>query len=73
MAVLCFNDGLRGGGGGSCRFPCSAGCVDANLIPVNTIAIVMDKVGNFVESLVHYNMLEGHGSEMGGDSGGGRV
>ena len=53
----------------SCGFLCSAGRVDAEFIPIFTIAA--DKVGDFAESLVRYEVWEGHGSGMGGDSGGG--
>ena len=53
----------------SCGFPCSAGCVDAEFIPI--VTIVADEVGDFAESLVHYDVWKGHGSGMGGDSGGG--
>ena len=51
-------------GGGSCGFPCSTGCVGGEFIPI--VAIVADEVGDFTKSLVHYNVLEGHGSGMGG-------
>ena len=53
----------------SCGFPRSTGRADAEFIPI--VTIVADEVGDFVESLVHYDVWEGHGSGMGGDSGGG--
>ena len=53
----------------SCGFLCSAGCVGAEFITI--VTIVADKVGDFAESLVRYDVWEGHGSGMGGDSGGG--
>ena len=53
----------------SCGFPCSAGRVDTEFIPI--ITIVVDEVGDFAESLVRYDVWKGHGSGMGGDSGGG--
>ncbi len=53
----------------SCGFLCSAGRVDTEFIPI--VTIVMDEVGDFAESLVRYNVWKGHGSGMGGDSGGG--
>ncbi len=40
--------------GGSCGFPCSAGHVDADFVPV--ITIVVDEVGDFAESLVCYDV-----------------
>ena len=39
------------------------GRVGAEFIPI--ITIVADEVGDFVESLVRYDMWEGHGSGMG--------
>jgi len=47
----------------SCGFSCSAGRVGAEFIPIDTI--VVDKVGDFTESLVHYDVWERHGSGMG--------
>ncbi len=44
------------------------GRVGAEFGPV--ITIVVDKVGYFVEGLICYDVLEGHGAGMGGDSSG---
>ncbi len=66
MCRWCFE---RGGGG--CRFSCVAGRVGAKFVPV--VAIVVNKVGHFAEGLIRYDVLEGHGAGMGGDSGGGDV
>ena len=41
----------------------STGCVGAEFIPI--VTIVADEVGDFSESLVRYDVWEGHGSEMG--------
>ena len=51
-------------GDGSCRFPCSACRVGAEFIPV--ITVVANEVGDFEEGLVRYDVLERHGSGMGG-------
>ena len=50
-------------GGVSCRFPCSAVLVGAEFIPI--VTIVADEAGDFTESLVRYDVWEGHGSGMG--------
>ena len=47
----------------SCGFSCSAGCVGAEFIPI--VTIVADEVGDFAESLVCYDVWEGHHSGMG--------
>ena len=47
----------------SCGSSCSAGRVGAEFIPIATI--VADEGGDFAESLVCYNVWEGHGSGMG--------
>jgi len=41
--------------GGSCGFPCSAGCVDTEFIPI--VTIVANEVGDFAEGLVRYSVL----------------
>ena len=51
-------------GGGSGGFPCCAGCIGAEFMPV--ITVVADEIGDFAEGLVRYDVLEGHGSVMGG-------
>ena len=50
-------------GGVSCGFPCSAVLVGAEFIPI--VTIVADEAGDFTESLVRYDVWEGHGSGMG--------
>ena len=49
-----------GRGGGGDVIPCSAGHVGEKCIPI--AAIIMYEVGDVAESLVHYRVLEGHGS-----------
>jgi len=52
-------------GGGSGGFPCGAGCIGAEFMPV--ITVVADEVGDFTEGLVRYGVLEGHVSGIGGE------
>ncbi len=66
MCRRCFE---RGGGG--CRFLCVVGRAGEKFVPV--VTIVMNKVGYFAEGLIHYDVLEGHGAGMWGDSGSGDV
>ncbi len=46
----------------SCGSSCRAGRVGAEFIPI--VTIVADEVGDFAESLVRYDVWEGHGSGM---------
>ena len=39
--------------GGDSGFPCGAGCVGAEFVPV--VAVVADEVGDFTEGFVGYN------------------